>query len=117
MWVVEKAPPGGCRRGLVFKLSLGCSFCRDDLGDGGSGGGFVDDLLVCGEGGDKGGDGEVVDGAGFAAAGVMDQGEGVVGEQGVGASGDLQVVADVAGGLLAGHAVHLEADRDALVEG
>jgi hypothetical protein len=36
-------------------------------------------FLLGGEGGDEGG---VVDGAGLAAAGVVDEGEGVVGEQG-----------------------------------
>ena len=43
-----------------------------------------------GERGGQGVDGEVVDRAGVAAGGVVDQGDGVVGEQGVGAAGDLE---------------------------
>jgi len=58
---------------LVFTVSVGCSFCRDDFGDDGAGGGFVDEFLAGGAGGDEGGQGEVVDGAGFAAAGVVDE--------------------------------------------
>jgi len=53
-----------------------------DLGDGGAGGGFVDDGFVGGVGGDEGLDGEVVDRSGVAAAGLVDQCGGVVGEQG-----------------------------------
>jgi hypothetical protein len=64
---------------LVFVVSAGCLLCRDDFGDGGSCGGFVDEFLAGGAGGDEGGEGEVVDGAGFAAAGVVDEGEGVAG--------------------------------------
>ena len=45
----------------------------DDLGDGGAGGGFVDEVLAGGEGGDQGLQGEVVDRAGVAAAGGVDQ--------------------------------------------
>src|SRR5215472_10772784 len=48
-------------------VSPGCSFCWDDLADGGAGGGLVDDLLAGGAGGDERGDGEVVDGAELAA--------------------------------------------------
>ena len=64
-------------------VSAGCSFGRY-LGDGGAGGGLVDDGFAGGVGGDEGLDGEVVDGAGVAAAGLVDEGDGVVGEQGVG---------------------------------
>ena len=100
----------------MFVVSAGCSFCRY-FRHGGARGGLVDDGLAGGEGGEQGLDGEVVDGAGVAAAGLVDQRGGVVGEQGVGASGEGQVVAQVAGGLLAGHAGHVVADGDALVEG
>jgi hypothetical protein len=56
MWVVDEAPSAGCRRGLVFRLSSWCSFCRD-FGDGGACGGLVDDGLVGAERGDEGLDG------------------------------------------------------------
>jgi hypothetical protein len=81
---VKKPRRWGSGRGLVFRVALWCSF-GGDFGDGGAGGGFVDDGFVGGEGCDEGLDGEVVDGAGVAAAGLVDQGGGVVGEQGVGA--------------------------------
>ncbi|WP_143670055.1 hypothetical protein [Streptomyces sp. Ag109_G2-15] len=68
------------------------------LGDGEAGGGLVDDALLLGEGGDEGLPGDVVDRAGQAAAGEVDQLDGVVGEQGVLPSGDREVVLDVAGG-------------------
>ena len=42
---------------------------------------------------------------------------GVFAEQRVGSAGELEMVADVAGGLLAGHAGHGVADGDPLVEG
>ena len=42
-------------------------------------------------GGDQGLGGEVVDGAGQAAGGVVDQRDGVVAEQRVGAAGELEV--------------------------
>src|SRR5204863_2594181 len=88
-----------------------------DLGDCGSGGGFVDDGLVGGECGDQCLDGEVVDGSWVAAAGLVDERCGVVGEQGVGAAGEGEVVADVAGGLFGGHGGQGVAQGDALVEG
>src|SRR6185437_6081727 len=112
-----KAPPGGAGRGWVLAVSRGCSFCRDDLGDGGAGGGGVDDFLAGGVGGDEGGDGEVVDAPGLPSGGLVDLGDGVVGEQVAVAAGQGQVVADVAGGLGGGHAGHLVADGDPLVEG
>src|SRR5262245_11954888 len=66
-------------------------------------------------------DGEVVDRAGHAAGLLVDEGDRVVGEQGVGeqgvgAAGEGEVVAQVAAGLLEGHAVELVAQRDALAE-
>ena len=79
---------------MVFSVSVWCSLCRD-FGDGDAGGGFIDDGLVLGERGDQGLQGEVVDRAGIAAAGLVDQCGGVVGEQGVGPSGEAEVVAQV----------------------
>ena len=52
-----------------------------------------------GEGGDEGLDGQVVDGPGQAPGGLVDEGQGVVGEEGVGAAGEFQVVGDVVGRL------------------
>ncbi len=54
--------------------------------------------------------------AGFAAAGFVDERGCVVGEQRVGSAGQLQVVADVSGGFLAGHAGHGAAHGDSLFE-
>ena len=59
----------------------------DDLGDRGAGGWFVDEVLAGGERGDQGLQGEVVDRAGVAAAGGVDQVQRVLGEQLVGAAG------------------------------
>ncbi len=49
------------------------------FGDCGSGAGVIDEAFVGGAGGDERGDGEVVDTAWFAAAGVVDEGDRVVG--------------------------------------
>jgi hypothetical protein len=57
--------------------------CVGDFGDGGAGGCFVDDGFAGGVDGDEGLDGEAVDGARVAAGGV-DQGGGVVADQGIG---------------------------------
>jgi hypothetical protein len=54
--------------------------------------------------------------AGDAACGLVDERDGVVGEQRVGAAGELQVVLDVAGGLGQVHAVQVVAQPDALVQ-
>ena len=67
--------------------------------DGDAGGFLVDDRCFGGERGGQCVHGEVVDRSGVAAGGVVDQGDRVVGEQGVGAAGDLGVVADVVGGV------------------
>lgn len=75
----------------MVRVSVWCSFCRD-LGDGGASGGFVDDGLVVDEGGDECLEADVVDRSGVAAAGLVDEGGGVVGEEGVGASGQVEVV-------------------------
>jgi hypothetical protein len=77
------APTGlGLQGGGWVVRVAGCSFgCH--FGDGGAGCGLVDDGFVVGERGDEGLDGEVVHGSGVAAAGLVDQGDGVVGEEGV----------------------------------
>jgi hypothetical protein len=61
-----------------------------EFGDGGAGAGFVDDGFAVGEGGEEGVDGDVVDDAGVAAAGLVDEGDGVVGEQCVAAADELR---------------------------
>src|SRR5512144_2323134 len=81
---------------VVCVLARWWSVCRD-LGDGGAGALLVDDVLPAGHGGDQGLGGQVVDGARQAAGGVVDQGDGVAAEQGVGAAGELEVVGDVSG--------------------
>jgi hypothetical protein len=79
----------------VVVVSRRWSGCRDGLkvvvgfGDRGSGAGFVDEVFVGGAGGDERGDGEPVDAAGFASAGVVDQGDGVVGEQRIRSTGKV----------------------------
>ncbi len=75
---------GCCLRvvGVVFRSPPWGSFCGD-LGDGGSGAGLVDYCLFAGEGGDEGLDGEVVHRPRQAAGDLVDQGGGVVAEQGV----------------------------------
>src|SRR6266511_1112918 len=72
----------------MVRLSACCSLGRG-FGDGGAGGGLVDDAFVGGEGGQQGLQGEVVDRAGVATAGLLQQLGGVVGELGVGSSGQV----------------------------
>jgi hypothetical protein len=101
----EKAPPGDGGRGFgrLGDGVLGLVTCAGrgsvgaGFGDRGPGGFLVDDGVVAGECCGEGVDGEVVHGAGIAAGGVVDQGDGVGAEQGVGASGDFEVVGDVVG--------------------
>ena len=72
------------------------------FGDGDAGCFLVDDGLVFGERGDESltvVHGEVVHRPGVAAGGVVDHGDRVAGEQGVGAAGDAAVVADVSRGV------------------
>ena len=69
-----KAPPGVAGRGVVFTVSRGRSVCRGDLGDGGPGGGVVDEVLSGAGGGDQGCGADVVDGAGLAAGDLVDLG-------------------------------------------
>ena len=85
--VVDGADPGDVERphrwcrwgrwwccwGDVVVVGVGDGLVGGGFGDGGAGGGFVDDGFVGGVGGDEGLDGEVVDGAGAAAAGVVDE--------------------------------------------
>jgi hypothetical protein len=94
MSVVRKAPPPGrgggalrARRRLWWARRRVAVLVVGDFGDGRAGGGFVDDGLAAGEGGDESGDGEVVDGPGVAAGGGVDERGGIVAEQGVGAPG------------------------------
>ena len=68
-----KAPPAGAGGALVCGVAWWWSVCRD-LGDGGAGALLVDDVLAFGHGGDEGLGGEVVDGPGQAAGGVVDRG-------------------------------------------
>ena len=75
----EQAPSAGCRTGpgrrggaVVVRVALRWGLFGGDLGDGGAGGGLVDDGLVCCECRDEGLDGEVVHCAGIAAAGLVD---------------------------------------------
>ena len=67
------------------------------LGDGGPGGGMVDEVLASVGGGDQGGSADVVDGSGLASGGLVDLGDRLLGEEVGCAAGLLEVVADVAG--------------------
>ncbi len=66
---------------MAVRVSAGRLACRGDFGDGGAGGGVVDEVLAGAGGGDQGGEADVVDHAGPAAGGLVDLGDGVVGEQ------------------------------------
>ncbi len=104
----------------MLTLSAWCRAERlfvEGFGDGGAGGGLVDDGLAGCVGGDECLEAEVVDGAGVAAAGLLDQRGGVVAEQRVGPPAEGEVVGDVAGGLGGGHGGHGVAQADPLVEG
>src|SRR6516164_5484150 len=109
-------PARRSRAGLVFRVSRGCSVCRGDFGDGGPGGGVVDEVLAGAGGGDQGGGADVVDGSGLAAGGLVDLGDRVVGEQLGGPPGLLQVMPDIARGLVRGHALHLVSHGDPLLQ-
>src|SRR6266700_3405564 len=74
-------PPGGVPGGVsVARVSWWWSVCRGLFGDGGAGGGFVGDGLAGGVGGEQGGDGEPVDGAGHAAGVGVDRPDCVIAE-------------------------------------
>jgi hypothetical protein len=90
-------------------MGCGC-LVGGDFDGGGSGGGFVDDALLRGVGGDEGLNSDVVDGSGEASGDLVDEVDGVVGEQCVGSAGELDVVADVAGGLGWGEGRHRESE-------
>jgi len=75
----------------VVVLSVWSLVCRD-LGDGGAGGGLVDDALVGGERGDEGLDREVVYRSREAATDLVNEVCGVVAEQRVAAAGEFEVV-------------------------
>src|SRR5690242_20464228 len=103
-----KAPPAGllaglCERGAApGRHGAGLDgrvpgLVVGDLSGGSPGCFFVDDGLAGCVGGDERCDGDVVDGAGVAARGVVDERCGVAGEQGVGSPGELDVVGEVAG--------------------
>ena len=103
--------PGGA---VVDVVSWWWSVCRVGgfLGDGGAGGLLVGDGLVLGAGGEERGDGEAVDGAGDAAGVRVDDADGIIGEQGVGAAGVGEVRPDVAVGLGGGD----RRDREGVLE-
>ena len=61
---------------------------------------MVDEVLAGAGGGDQGGGADVVDGSGLAAGGLVDLGDRVVGEQLGGPPGLLQVMPDIARGLV-----------------
>lgn len=87
--------------------SFGCDFLNRRPG-----GGFVNDALAGGEGRHQRLEGEVVDRAGDPPGGVVDGRQGVVGEQGVRAPGEREVVLDVGGGLDEIHPVDVVAQGD-----
>ena len=66
---------------MVVRVALVVWSFGGHFGDGGAGGGLVDDGLVGGEGRDEGLDGEVVDRSWVAAAGLVDQCGGVGGSR------------------------------------
>ena len=59
---------------------------------------------------------EIVDRTRMSTGGVVDQGHRVVGEQRIGAAGDLGVMADVVGGVSWTHAGQGVAHGDALIQ-
>ena len=92
MLAAWKGPAAAGRGAFVWRCRRwwwGAGVMRVGLADGGVGGFLVDDGFACGVGGDEGLDGEVVDGAGVAACGGVDEGDGVVAEEGVGAAGEV----------------------------
>src|SRR5664279_4330696 len=83
---------GAGQRVAVLLVMLAWRSFSGDLGDGGAGAGLIDDGFVGGVGGDEGLDREVVHRSREAAGDLVDQGERVVAEQGVGAAGQREVV-------------------------
>jgi hypothetical protein len=76
----------------------------------------VDQGLAFGGGGDEGGGGGHVESAGEPVGKAVEAGDGVVGEQWVGAAGECDVVLEVVGGLGEVHRGQAVEDADALVE-
>src|SRR6266545_4292684 len=87
-----------------------------EFGGGAFGAGVVDQGLVVGGGGDERGGGGVVELAWQPAGHSVQPGDGVVGEQRVGAARQVQVVGQVGGGLGQVHRGQGVAGGDALVE-
>ena len=75
---MRESPAAGVTAGLWWWwcrwLWVRCRSGVGDFGDGGAGGLLVDDGFAGGVGGDEGLEGEVVDGAGVAAGGGVDEG-------------------------------------------
>ncbi len=76
----------------------------------------VDQGFAFGSGGDESGDGGHVESAGQAVGETVETGDGVVGEQGVGAASEGEVVLEVVGGLGEIHRGQAVADANPLVE-
>src|SRR6266536_1960761 len=108
----EAAPPVEGRRRWC-----GCGSVAGELGGGAFGAGVVDQRLAVGGGGDERGGGGVVELAGQPTGDAVQSGDGVVGEQRLGAAGEVQVVGQVGGGLGKVHGWQGVAGGDALVEG
>src|SRR5215207_4135107 len=88
-----------------------------ELGRGAFGAGVVDQGLAVGGGGDERGGGGVVELAWQPTGDPVQAGDGVVGEQRVGAAGQGEVVVQVGGGFGKVHRWDGVAGGDALVEG
>src|SRR6266704_3917435 len=88
-----------------------------EFGGGAFGAGVVDQGLAVGGRGDERGGGGVVELSGEPAGDPVQAGDGVVGEQRLGAAGEVQVVGQVGGGLAKVHGWQGVAGGDALVEG
>src|SRR6185437_4783433 len=83
-----------------------------ELGDGFPGAGVVDKVLAGRRGGDERGDSGVVEGARQAVGDPVQPGDRVIGEKGVFAAGELEVVAQVSGGFGQVHRLDREPGRD-----
>ena len=79
--------------------------------------GLVEDGLVLGDAKEESGTAEVVDPPGDTFGVIVDEGQEAVGEEGVLATGDAEMVFDVGGGLLEVEGFEVVADGDALAEG
>jgi hypothetical protein len=89
----------------------------DNLDDGHLGGGLIDDGFILSEGGDESLDGEVIKGARETLGSLVKEGDGVVAEEVVFATGEIEVVADISGRFGQIHTFEVDAESDALVEG